>query len=178
MFFRRRIRGILGTAAMWFVSWGGIGAVYWAIDVVANNWRIPAVRDQFLGGLVAVGIFWSVWGAVSGLVFGACVALTQRGRDLTQLRARAMALWGAVSGAAYPGYLWLSAVLNPGAVRMADLPLAVGLGAVAGAVCGAGTLWIARRAKGAALRSAREQALEAGSELSAPISRAHDAVHR
>ena len=172
----RRIRGVLGTAATWFVSWATLGAIYLLIDVIRHSWRVPAIRDQLFMGLAAIGIFWGIWGAVSGILYGVSVAISQRGRAFAQLRARNLALWGAVSGAAYPGLLGISSVLTQG-VTLADIPLAIALGAVAGAASAGGTLWLARRGEALAISAASEPELQAGLEDAAPAKRAHHAFH-
>jgi hypothetical protein len=174
----RRIRGVLGTAATWFVSWATLGAIYLLIDMVRNYWSVPEIRDHLFIGLAAMGIFWGVWGAVSGILYGVSVAISQRGRAFAQLRARNLALWGAVSGAAYPGFAWISSVLTPGGTAPADTPLAIALGAVAGAASAGGTLWLARRGEALAISAASEPELQAGLEDAAPANRAYDAVHR
>jgi len=145
----RRVRGVLGTASIWFVSWATLGALYLLVDVVRHAW-IPEVRSQLLSGLVAIGLFWGIWGAISGIVYGISVAVSQRGRALGQLQARHLAFWGAFAGASYPGVLWVSSLVAPG-LWLTDLPIATAMGAVAGAASAWSSLWIARRAEARAL---------------------------
>jgi hypothetical protein len=177
MFFWRRVRGVLGTASTWFVSWAGLGAIYLAVDVASNYWRVPAVRHQLFSGLVAMGLFWGVWGAVSGIVYGVSVAGSQRRRSISELRARNLAMLGALSGAAYPGLVWVSSMLRPGVPVLADLPLAVVLGATAGSASAAATLWIARRTHSVS-GVTQQLAINPGLEDTALAKRAFDAVHR
>jgi predicted TIM-barrel fold metal-dependent hydrolase len=96
---------------------------------------------------VAFGLIWAIWGAISGIVYGVSLSVTQRGRMLGQLQARHLAFWGALAGASYPGFIWVSSLLSPNSVWLSDLPLATALGAVAGAASACGSLWIAKRAE-------------------------------
>jgi hypothetical protein len=142
----RRVRGVLGTASIWLVSWAGLGALYFLVDFTRYV-RVPEVRSQLFSGLVAFGLIWAIWGAISGIVYGVSLSVTQRGRMLGQLQARHLAFWGALAGASYPGFIWVSSLLSPNSVWLSDLPLATALGAVAGAASACGSLWIAKRAE-------------------------------
>jgi len=174
----RRIRGILGIAATWFVTWASLGAIYLAIDVFRISLRFPAILDHLFAGLATAGLLWGKWGAASGILYGISVTITQRGRDFAQLRVRNLALWGALSGAAYPGLLWVTSILTPAGIALPDTPLAIALGAVAGAASAGGTLWLARRANPVALGAKGGRSLEPGLEDVVPAKRAYDAFHQ
>jgi len=161
----RRVRGVLGTASIWFVSWASLGALYLLVDVLRHDWGVPEVRSQLFSGLVAIGLLWGIWGAISGIVYGVSVSVTQRGRALGQLQARHLAFWGALAGASYPGVVWVSLLLSRNDLWLPDLPIATGLGVLTGAASAWSSLWIARRAEARALLSSSS----AADTISAPL---------
>ncbi len=122
---------------MWSAAWLTLGAVIGVVLPLEGN--EPSLRLTF-----ASMQLWAVWGAVSGLIYAACLALEQA-RFVHLLTYRRSLLWGALSGLVVPvGLLLGKAVVAPLPVPISFLALIVGFG-VAGATCGVATLAFARR---------------------------------
>ena len=173
----RRLRGVASTGSTWFVAWAGLGVLYLAVDYMRNYWQVPELRSQFLEALAAFGLFWGVWGAASGIIYGVCVAVTQRSQMFDQLRARHLAFWGAMAGAAYPAVLWAASFFAP-SPWLADAPIGIALGAAAGAISAAGTLWIARRADRVPRGPTPAELLNAEPVTTGLVDRVSDSVRR
>ena len=143
----RMLRGTLGTAAAWAVTWATGGFVIGLVRrffVAGENptaWTPTVALKTALWSAADLAIF----GAISGLVFATIVA--SRGPlRLPQLSLRRMAVWGAAS-----------ALLLPVEGLLIELEKYVGMpgyvierlityGAL-GALCAAGTLALARRGR-------------------------------
>lgn len=149
----RRLRGAAGTTLAWAGAFGMTGLVLILLDGVRSLSGVPpGLWSRILGGMVAEGLApFVVVGALSGLLFSGLVVLREgHGRvdDVTLARAAA---YGAASAPASPFlvFLFYWMTMPSGSVWLelgSRTLLAVSLLAGAGAACGAGSLWLARRA--------------------------------
>ena len=142
----RRIRGILGTALLWGCAWAGFGLLFGVVVWVLRNpatfvfplWRFTAMQ----------GLFWGIWGSVSGGVFAALMIVAERQSTLSTLSTRRIAAWGALGGFSLPLLSYGLLVLTRGPVLGALGPTAIaaGIASVLGAGMAAGHLSLPRRA--------------------------------
>lgn len=137
----RVLRGVLGTAVAWGLAWIPITLVTIGVSALFGG-PLPPLHyfEPLLAGAV-------IRGAISGAAFAGVLAVAGRRRTFGTLRARDMLAWGAMGGLVASGVLIGSLVLTS-AVSIPATAVALGLGwaALTGAVCGVGTLGIARRA--------------------------------
>ena len=97
----RRLRGAIGTAALWGAGWATLGfAAFAALKVTGNlgdsvRWIdsiLVAARFGFIGGIV-------------GSAFSACVGLLYGGRRLSDIRALRFGIGGGImAGLFVPGF--------------------------------------------------------------------------
>lgn len=135
MSLRRRVRGLLGIAALWSVGF----VLFWLALITVIGFLDPDSIDPGEEGPRWIGLF-AALGAMGGAVFGGVLALSERRRSVLQLSLPRMALWGGIAGAAVP--LLLGKPLGNLAVFA---PL--------GALLSSGSLLLARRAARADLES-------------------------
>lgn len=129
----RRIRGAAGMGLTWGAAWGAAGGV------VA---RVPGIESD-----LPFGLLFAPFGFVTGLVFfGILVAIEGR-RSFDRMPYSLFAACGAVSGVLLALYV---AALRGEALGREVLVFGPVL-ALAGAVCGAGSLAVARRSERATL---------------------------
>src|SRR5437773_3668723 len=119
---RQRRRGVLGTTIAVCIPWIALGLL---TGVVFQLDFIPGVHfglgRPIPGGFVTVCTLAGAFvGVINGLTFSGVVFATERGKNVEELHGWRFAAWGAVATAATLGLLIQS-------------PLAVGIGAVAGA---------------------------------------------
>jgi hypothetical protein len=87
-------------------------------------------------------IVFGVLGFIAGIIFSALLTLTERGRTLDEMSLPRFAGWGAVGG------LLLSAIFaRVASLGLGDVLAVAPTFAVACAVCGSGSLALARRAE-------------------------------
>lgn len=82
----RRIRGVIGTAAIWAVSWVGLGA------------GIGALAGFEFGTILRIALSNLVGGFLAGATFAVILSVTERNRSLEDLSLKRVALWGAAGG--------------------------------------------------------------------------------
>jgi hypothetical protein len=156
----RRIRGALGVATLWGVTWGLGGAAFitWRLWSSFPRNRFPRqLWALHLLPRIAVEAFaiFAVVGAVAGVAFSLVLAAAERRRTVDSLSVARASVWGAVAGLA----------MTLGVVALGHPPLRVVsvLGAVltgVGALSAATTMSLARRAPAAALEGATERELQ------------------
>lgn len=136
----RKLRGIIGTGAVWGTAGLSVGAVLGAIS-----------SSIFDGGLslawvLTSGVGFGLFGLVSGVFFAGTLATLDGRRTFDELSAPRAALWGWIAGAAFAA---LFILIRDGMVlpflweRM--LPPVAALSTL-GACLGAGTILVARKA--------------------------------
>lgn len=159
----RILRGTLGTAAAWAVTWAAAGFAFAPLRrfvVPVENPTMPTT----IASLMLSAVDLAMYGTISGVVFATLVASRGRFR-LPHLSLRRMAFWGASSALILPvGGLLIEfemVVAIPGYV----LERLITYGAL-GALCAAGTLALARRGRDAG-------SVTAG-EFRAPVTRERD----
>jgi hypothetical protein len=103
-------------------------------------WRLVAMQ----------GIFWGIWGTVSGAVFANLLIVAERRSTLSTLSMRRIATWGALGGVFLPLLSYAMLVLTGGPVIGALVPTAIAaaIASLLGAGMAAGHLSLARRAPG------------------------------
>jgi hypothetical protein len=143
----RRLRAIVGTAITWAVAWASLGLAFGvaaiARMVVLRQWTWRGVVTALVGGTLSAAI----WGGIAGAAFAVVVALVERRRTIETLSVPRVALWGALGGALLPLVGLGVALVSPGAIAFpAGLGVALGFSAVAGGLCAAGSVTLARRA--------------------------------
>lgn len=137
---RRVLRGVLGTAAAWGLAWIPLTLVTWGIAALFGSG--PPL--EYWGPMIA---FAAARGAMSGAGFATVLALAGRRRTFESLQMRDMVRWGAVGGILAPAVsLGVMALTTTAVIPALSFGLGLGFASVLGAVCAAGTLWIARRA--------------------------------
>jgi hypothetical protein len=98
----RRLRGVLGTAVTWALSFAGVGVVITTVALVAL--RVTGVLPPGSGGQavaegVAAVLRWATLGAASGASFAALILIAGDRRTLASLSSKRFAGWGFAAGA-------------------------------------------------------------------------------
>ncbi len=121
--FLRKCRGVLGIGVTWAVAWA---AIFAALSIVVGIID-PDSIDQGEGplGLARIG---GIFGFISGIVFGATLALADGRKVLSKLSVGRAALWGAIGTAAFP---LLTAVNNSPLITLCPIGAALAAGSVA-----------------------------------------------
>ena len=123
----RRVRGAIGMGFTWAAAWAGAGIVLAVITRFEADAPFPLI--------------FGVLGFVAGVIFSACLALTEGRRRFDQMSLPRFAAWGAIGG------VLLSAVFAKAAsLGWGDVLAIVPTFALASAVCASGSLAVARRA--------------------------------
>lgn len=141
--FFRRLRGALGNAFFWAVSWSAVSGSVFAVWVLTG--RVQIANPWGLALYVAASSGAS--GFLTGLAFSAYVTLAYREKTVLELRAFRVAIGGAAVAAVFSagiGVLTRTAVGIPLAV--ADLATGGFWAAVLGMVMAGGSVRIAQRA--------------------------------
>jgi len=136
----KKLRGIVGTGAVWGTAGLSVGAFLGAISSIIfdGGLSLPWVLNSGAG----LGLF----GFLSGVSFAGILATLDGRKSLEDLSAARSALWGMIAGAAFA---FLFVLIRDGTLfpwfweRM--LPPIAALGTL-GACLGAGTILIARKA--------------------------------
>ena len=137
----RIIRGILGTAAAWGLAWIPLTVATWSIGAALGA-QLPPLR---FWGMMLVGA--AIRGAITGTVFATVVAIAGRHREFKALRLRHMIVWGGIGGLVGAALNLSAYLLNSSlAIPLVPLGLSLGFSSLLGALSGAGTLYVARRA--------------------------------
>lgn len=133
---RRRIRGAIGMGFTWAAAWSAAGFVpRWVFGVNAD---------------LPFPLLFGALGFMAGVTFSGLLVLTEGRRRFEQVSRPRFAGWGATSG------LLLSALFVRGAsLGWGEVLTISATFALAGAVCAAGSLAVARRAVGRALPDGR-----------------------
>lgn len=123
----RRVRGAIGMGVIWGAAWSGAGMVLAAITRFQADAPFPLI--------------FGVLGFISGVIFSAFLALTERRRSVDQMSLPRFATWGALGG------LLLSALFAKAAsLGLGDVLMIAPTFALASAVCASASLAVARRA--------------------------------
>lgn len=166
----RRVRGIVGMAALWGGTFGVIGAGY-------ALWRFRAVSQVFIDGQDVTPPWWLVavrgarivapWGVLAGTCFA--LGLIALARSRPGWRAadalpspRGAAAWGAVAAIALPMAAAAAAYLGvlPGHPVYYGLPIRIlGAAALAGGAVAAGVVAVGRRPLSARLAAPQPRSL-------------------
>lgn len=133
--FLRKCRGALGLGVTWGVAWA---AIFTAIAVVIGIFDPDSIDPG--EGPLQIGVIGAIFGFVSGIAFGATLALADGRKVLSKLSVGRAALWGAIGTAAFP---LLTPVSNSMLIILCPI----------GAALAAGSVAIAKRAE---LRAADE----------------------
>ena len=144
----RRLRGVVGTAAVWAAGWFGFSAIVWGISLFGD---VP------IGLIVNLALGVGVAGALAGAGFAIMLGLAEGSRTLDELSYLRLALWGAVGGV-------LVGLPFLGSIGSAGLLPIFGLLASLGATSASGSLALARMADdGAAVREGSRRLTLSGS---------------
>ena len=128
----RRIRGAIGMGLAWGAAWGG-----GAGGLVA---RVPGIDSD-----LPFPLLFAPFGFVTGVIFSGVLAAIEGRRRFGRMSLPRFAAWGAGSGLLLAIYV---AALRGEALEVLVFGPALGL---AGAVCAAGSLAVARRSERATL---------------------------
>jgi hypothetical protein len=142
----RRIRGIVGSALLWGCAWAGVGLLF---GVAVWLLRDPAAFLFPVWRFVALqGLFWGIWGSVSGAVFASLLIVAERNSTISTLSTRRLAGWGALGGFFLPLASYGVLLVTRGPVIGALIPTAIAatIAGLLGAGMAAGHLSLARRA--------------------------------
>jgi hypothetical protein len=93
----RKPRGVMGIGLIWGMAWAAIGAVLSTVVGVVDPDSIDPGE-----GPVRVGAILGMVGLVSGVAFGALMAIAESGRAILSISLRRAAMWGVLSSAAFP----------------------------------------------------------------------------
>ena len=133
--FLRKVRGALGIGATWAVAWAAIFAgLAFVIGIFDPDSIDPGETP------LRVGAIGGLFGFISGVAFGATLALADGRKALSKLSVGRAALWGALGTALFP---LLTTVSNSMLILVCPI----------GAALAAGSVAIAKRAE---LRASRE----------------------
>ena len=143
----RRLRGLLGLAAIGAVAWEALLAILLVISPIITNSPVPLRR------LPQAVLAYGATGAACGILFGLVLMLMERKRAFGDLTTGRVALWGALGSMSLS--LLFAAILGaPGRISMSLIGVA--LFGVVGAVVSVGTLAIARKAPALPVPSIKE----------------------
>ena len=136
----KKLRGIIGTGAVWGTAGLSVGAILGAISSIIFDGGLS------LAWVLTSGVGFGLFGSVSGVFFAGTLATLDGRRAFDELSARRAAVWGWIAGA---GSAALFVLIRDGIVlpflweRM--LPPVAALSTL-GACLGAGTILVARKA--------------------------------
>lgn len=137
----RRLRGLLGVGITWGVLWATIGTIVgFVLGVVApesGGWT-GRITDWMIG----LGLY----GLVSGVGFGAFLALRERNRTISDISLGRAAVWGVI-GAALAPLVFLGLGAFPPGTTTAAVVGAIAVTASLGGAVAPAALVIARRAE-------------------------------
>ena len=150
----RRIRGAIGTGLTWGAAWFGAGILLA---------RVPGFYSD-----LPFALLFAPLGFVTGVVFSGILVVVEGRRRFDRMSLSRFAGWGAVSGLLLSGLFVVAAALRGATVWGEFLVFGPPL-AMAGAVCAAGSLAMARRAERRELGGPRGDPAEA--ELTEDASR-------
>ncbi len=158
MNWRHRVRGIAGLAGTW-----GLALSALATASVVVGLALGVVPSEFFGprevGAIALRGFAA--GAISGALFGWIMASRERGRLLSALSRRRVALWGfAAAGGVIPVAALAVLATSGLALPMGVLAAATGLAGAGGSLFSVGLLWSAQRAPDRVLDHAEAKRLK------------------
>lgn len=139
-----RLRGIVGTGIVWSIPWGlaaglSTGAFTYVITPVMPGASRIGLAASVAGGLGALG---ALMGFGAGVLFSVVIMVAEGSHRLEGLRMKNFVAWGACAGAILSVALAAPLLGSPSAV---DLAVLFGSATVLGALCGAGSLALARR---------------------------------
>lgn len=133
----RRIRGAIGMGFTWGAAWFGAG--------------ILLARVSSLNPDLPFALLFAPPGFVAGVIFSGILVVMEGRRSFDSMSLSRFAGWGAVSGLLLSGIFVAAAALEGETLGGEVLVLGPVL-AMAGAVCAAGSLAVARRAERRELR--------------------------
>ena len=149
----------LGTSLVWAVVWLPIGVavgVYQAFHLTPSDIlpAPPIPLGDYARVVARSAVAWTIWGMISGAVFGLLLIVTERRRTLLGLSFRRTSIWGALGAMALPiVILVLILAENPGFQLVKPAAWTLSVSAALGAGCALGTLMLAKRAPPALLDS-------------------------
>jgi hypothetical protein len=143
----RRIRAAIGMGLIWGAVWSGAGAVLA---------RVPGFFSD-----LPFALLFGALGFVTGVIFSGILVAVEGRRGFERTSLLRVAGWGAASGLLLAGIAVVGAVLRGGDWWGEFLVFGPPL-AIAGAVCAAGSLAVARRADRRELPRDSGQPAEAG----------------
>jgi hypothetical protein len=128
----RRIRAAIGMGLIWGVAWSGAGALLA---------RVPGFSSD-----LPFALLFAPLGFVTGIIFSGFLVGIEGRRGFARTSLPRFAAWGATSGLLLSGIFVGGAALRGAALLSEFLVFGPAL-AMAGAVCAAGSLALARRAE-------------------------------
>jgi len=128
----RRIRAALVMGLTWGVAWSGAGAVLARVPGFSSDLPFP--------------LLFAPLGFVTGIIFSGILASIEGRRGFDRASLPRFAAWGAASGLLLSGIFVVGAAFRGAALWGEFLVFGPPL-AIAGAVCAAGSLAVARRAE-------------------------------
>ncbi|MBM4188550.1 MAG: hypothetical protein FJ206_14700 [Gemmatimonadetes bacterium] len=137
----RKVRAVLAMGAVWALGWVPIGVVTNLVLSLANGWWPPV---RLLVEVVRQG---AISGALSGMLFGTLLALTEHRRTVAQLSARRVGALGVLSGIVPTGLIVLVIMRRfPNDALVAQLAQVMAICGLIGAASAGTVLYLARRA--------------------------------
>ena len=104
----KQVRGAVGITLFWTVMWCLLG-------VMVGTWRylVAGFSDVIVDGhlvrlpaapmISRIVLTWTIWGAISGLLFAVILSVAERRRSIDQLSSLRLCAWGALGAVALPG---------------------------------------------------------------------------
>ena len=128
----RRLRGAIGMGLIWGAAWFGAGALLA---------RVPGFSSD-----LPFALLFAPLGFVTGIIFSGILVVIEGGRQRDRISLARFAAWGAMSGVLLSGIFVVGAALRGAPLWGEFLTFGPAL-AMAGTVCAAGSLALARRAE-------------------------------
>ena len=141
----RRLRGALGNALVWGVSWAGASFAFWATWILTGTGAVPVKEPWVVLGVSTLSA--GISGVVTGLLFSGYLGIAHRSGGVLEIRVGRSAIVGGLVAVAVPiltNAAWMLATVS--VVPLDILALGAVTPAVLGAATAGGTVFAARRA--------------------------------
>ena len=144
----QRIRGAVGIGLTWAAAWAPVGAITGLLAGMVFGFPLGVVTVNY-------AVMFGVLGFIGGTIFSSVLSLAEGGRSFDQLSLPRFVVWGGLGGLLLGGLAVSAELLGAGPTTLGAV--IAGAATLLGAGSAAGTLAIAKAARGPALIEGREE---------------------